>query len=402
MYNKRLVFIAACFGMFIFGIVMAVLGAVLPSVIVKFEIDKIDAGSLFLLLTFGMLVGSMVFGPIVDRYGYKGLLIVCAALIVIGFQGIAFAPSMFILRLSLLCIGFAGGAINGGTNALVSDISEERRGSGLAFLGAFFGVGAFGVPLLLGTFLDRFSYETLIAAVGAMIILPWLLFIFLRFPKPKHEQGFPLAEGLGLTKEGTLLLFGLILFIQSGMEMTVGGWSATFLIEEINIGAQRAVLLLSLFWFSMVFARLVLGSLLKYISAAVVFRFSIVIAFTGSMMMVLSASASIAVAGLMLVGLGFAAVFPIVFAFVGDLYSRLSGTAFSVVLVMALTGGMLFPYITGIIANSFGLRISLILIPVSLVCSFVVFWIVHRRIRRAEKAKEPVTEYQVVTEIPKF
>ncbi len=387
MYNKKLVFIAACFGMLIFGIVMAVLGAVLPSIIVKFDIDKIDAGSLFLLLTFGMLVGSMVFGPIVDRYGFKGLLILCAAIIAIGIQGIAFAPSMFVLRLSLLFIGFAGGAINGGTNALVSDISEERRGSGLAYLGAFFGVGAFGVPLLLGTLLDRFSYETIIAAVGATIVLPWLLFVFLRFPKPKHEQGFPIAEGLGLTKEGTLLLFGLILFIQSGMEMTVGGWSATFLIEEVQVDAQRAVLFLSLFWLGMVFARLVLGALLKYISAASVLWFSLLIAFTGSLMMLLSNGAGTAVTGLVLAGLGFAAVFPVIFAYVGDIYSRLSGTAFSVVLVMALTGGMLYPYVTGILANSFGLRISLIIIPCSLVISGIVSIIVLRRTRRADLVK---------------
>ncbi len=398
MYNKRLVFIAACFGMLIFGIVMAVLGAVLPSVIVKFEIDKIDAGSLFLLMTFGMLVGSMVFGPIVDRYGFKGLLIICAALIAIGFQGIAFAPSMFFLRLSLLFIGFAGGAINGGTNALVSDISEERRGSGLAYLGAFFGVGAFGVPLLLGTLLDRISYETIIAGVGALIVFPWLFFVFLRFPKPKHEQGFPIAEGVRLTKEGTLLLFGLILFIQSGMEMTVGGWSAAFLIEEIHVDVQRAVLFLSLFWFGMVFARIVLGNLLKYISAALVLQFSLCIAFAGSLMMLLSNGTVSAVTGLVLVGVGFAAVFPVIFAFVGNLYARLSGTAFSVVLVMALTGGMLYPYVTGIIANSFGLRVSLILIPCSLVCSAVVFWIVRRHIRNAKQAKQPATKYQAGTE----
>ncbi len=395
MYNKRLVFIAACFGMLIFGIVMAVLGAVLPSIIMKFEIDKIDAGSLFLLMTFGMLVGSMVFGPIVDRYGFKGLLILCAAIIAIGIQGIAFAPSMFILRLSLLFIGFAGGAINGGTNALVSDISEERRGSGLAYLGAFFGVGAFGVPLLLGTLLDRFSYETIIAGVGAMIVLPWLLFVFLRFPNPKHEQGFPIAEGLGLTKESTLLLFGLILLIQSGMEMTVGGWSATFLIEEIQVDAQRAVLFLSLFWFGMVFARLVLGALLQYISAATILRFSLLLAFIGSFLMLLSNGAGIAVTGLVLVGLGFAAVFPVIFAYVGDIYARLSGTAFSVVLVMALTGGMLYPYVTGIIANSFGLRVALYLIPCSIIISAIVFTIVLPRIGKSE---EPATEYRGMTE----
>jgi MFS transporter, FHS family, glucose/mannose:H+ symporter len=391
MYNKKLVFIAACFGMLIFGIVMAVLGAVLPSVIEKFEIDKIDAGSLFLLMTFGMLVGSMVFGPIVDRYGFKGLLVICAVIITIGIQGIAFAPSMFILRLSLLSIGFAGGAVNGGTNALVSDISEERRGSGLAYLGAFFGVGAFGVPLLLGTFLDRFSYETIIAVVGALIVFPLLFFILLRFPKPKHEQGFPIAEGVGLTKEVTLLLFGLILFIQSGMEMTIGGWSATFLIEEVQIDAQRAVLYLSLFWFGMVFARLVLGALLKYIPAKTVLRISLFIAFAGSLMMLYGGRVWSAVLGLVLVGIGFAAVFPVIFAHVGDAYSRLSGTAFSVVLVMALTGGMLYPYVTGIIANSFGLGVSFLLIPFSLVCSALLYSFVLRRIQKVVDQNETTT-----------
>jgi MFS transporter, FHS family, glucose/mannose:H+ symporter len=385
MYNKKLVFTAACFGMLIFGIVMAVLGAVLPSLIVKFDIDKIGAGSLFLLLSFGMLIGSMMFGPVVDRYGYKGLLIICTALVMLGFQGIAYAPSMFLLRFSLLFIGLGGGAINGGTNALVSDISEDNRGAGLAFLGAFFGVGAFGVPLLLGSFLGKVSYETLIAGVGAMILLPWLLFVFLRFPKPKHEQGFPIAEGLGLTKETTLLLLGFILFIQSGMEMTVGGWSATFLSEEVDVDPQRAVLFLSLFWFSMVFARLLLGNLLKIVSSAVILQLSLLLAFLGSLLMIFSGVQGAAVIGLVLVGFGFAAVFPVIFAFVGDIYSKLSGTAFSVVLVMALTGGMLYPYITGILANSFGLKMSLILIPCSLVCSAMVFRIVLRRI---DKSKE--------------
>jgi MFS transporter, FHS family, glucose/mannose:H+ symporter len=388
MYNKKLVFIAACFGMLIFGIVMAVLGAVLPSLIVKFDIDKIDAGSLFLLLSFGMLIGSMMFGPVVDRYGYKGLLIICTALVMLGFQGIAYAPSMFLLRFSLLFIGLGGGAINGGTNALVSDISEENRGAGLAFLGAFFGVGAFGVPLLLGSFLGRFSYEMLIAGVGTMIILPWLLFVFLRFPKPKHEQGFPIAEGLGLTKQTTLLLLGLILFIQSGMEMTVGGWSATFLNEELEVDPQRAVLFLSLFWFSMVFARLLLGNVLRFISTEVVLRASLSIAFIGSLVLIFSGAPGIAVIGLILVGFGFAAVFPVIFAYVGDLYSKLSGTAFSVVLVMALTGGMLYPYGTGILANSYGLKVALLPVPCSIICSGIVFWIVLRRVSNSKRSLE--------------
>ena len=149
-------------GMLIFGIVITVLGSVLPSVIVKFSMAHAEAGSLFIMMSIGMMAGSLLFGPIVDRYGYKGMLIVSSGLVFLSIEGIAFAPSVFILKLSLFVVGFSGGAVNGGTNALVSDISDNNRGSDLSLLGVFFGIGALGVPFLLGTFLDSFSYESLI------------------------------------------------------------------------------------------------------------------------------------------------------------------------------------------------------------------------------------------------
>ncbi len=380
--SRKIIFIAACMGMLTFGIVITMLGSVLPSVIEKFHIDMIDAGSLFLILNLGMLAGSLIFGPLVDRYGYKGLLVICAALIFVSIEGIAFSPSIGLLRLSLFFAGFAGGAINGGTNALVSDISGENRGAGLSFLGVFFGIGALSVPFLLGTLLDRFSYESLTGFVGALILLPLLLFSIISFPVPKHEQGFPLAEGLKLTRETTLLLLGLILFMQSGMEITVAGWSATFFNEELNIKARQAVLFLSFYWLGMIMARFALSKILLRISKETVMLVSLIIAFTGSMIMLLSGGAAQAITGLILTGIGFAAVYPLVFAYAGDLYPKLSGTAFGVILAIALVGGMTYPYLVGLLAEGFNLRISFGLVPVTLICSAFLFYFVTAGIKR--------------------
>jgi FHS family glucose/mannose:H+ symporter-like MFS transporter len=380
MYNRKFIFIASCLGMLMFGIVMTTLGAILPSVIEKFGIDKANAGSLMLLMSFGILLGSLVFGPIVDRYGYKALLIICAALISIGLEGIALTPTFWLLRIAAFIIGFGGGVINGGTNALVADISEKGKSANLSILGVFFGVGAVGVPFLLGILSGYLSYELIIAGVGLVVILPLLFFIVLQFPIPKQVQGFPIKEGLQLLKEFTLIFFGFILFFQSGIEFTIGGWAALFFKEELVLDTNRAVLFLSFYWLGMIIARLLLGYLLNKISPVIIQFSSIGIAFIGALAMLLSNSLPVSVSGLFLIGFGFAAAFPVMLGYVGDLYAKLSGTAFSIIFVMALMGGMLFPYFAGLVGQMLSLRLSFIIVPISLCCIATLFWTVLNRI----------------------
>ena len=74
-YNKNLVFTAACIGMCFFGISMITLGAVLPSLTTKLALDNLQATALVTFLPLGLLGGSLLFGPIVDRFGHKALLL---------------------------------------------------------------------------------------------------------------------------------------------------------------------------------------------------------------------------------------------------------------------------------------------------------------------------------------
>jgi MFS transporter, FHS family, glucose/mannose:H+ symporter len=384
MYKRKMVLSAAFLAMLVFGIVMAVLGSVLPSVIAKFDISMVNAGSLFLLMSLGMLFGSLLFGPVVDRYGYKGLMVVCATLIFAGIEGIALAPSVTFLKGALILVGFAGGAINGGANALVADISGENRGSGLSFLGVFFGIGAFSVPFILGSLLGAFSYETLIATVGFLVLIPVTFFMVIRFPASKHHQGFPVADGLKLFKEKTLLLFGALLFIQSGLEMVISGWSATFFNDTLQIDARQSVFLLSAYWFALMIARIALGNFLKPDNQHVALYLSMGISLVGTLLMITSSGIITAVAGLVITGVGFAAAFPLILAFVGDSYSKLSGTAFSLVLAMGLLGGMLFPWLTGIMAEIFGLRMALLIAPISIVSAIILFRYIELRRKTSE------------------
>lgn len=374
-------FLCACLGMLAFGIVLTTLGAVLPSVIERFSLDKAAAGALFLLLTFGILAGSLVFGPIVDRYGYKGMLAAATVLIVIGLEGIAFAPGLALLRVAIVLIGFGGGVINGGANALVADISSEGKGANLNLLGVFFGVGAMGVPFALGALGGAWSHAALIAAVGVLVIVPLLVILMTQFPAPKQPQGFPIAAAGRLASQPLLLLMGLLLFLESGMEITIGGWTSTFVKEELAVPERSALFLLSLYWMGMMLARLALGNILRWASPFRVLFTCITIALAGTATLLSAHQVWIAGLGVFLVGAGLAATFPTVLGFVGDRYAALSGTAFSLAIAMALVGGMILPYAAGVLGTLYGLRGSLLIVPSALVAQVILLGILARNLR---------------------
>lgn len=378
-WSRRTIAIA-CFGMVSFGIVLTTLGASLPAFMARFGIEKAQAGSLLSLIGFGVLAGSLVFGPIVDRRGYKNLLIFAFATIIIGLEITAFAPSLAVLRGSVLLIGFSGGLVNGAVNALTSDVGAEQRASALTFVGAFFGVGAAGVPLVLALMSDSASPATILAAIAPAIAIPLALTAISVFPASKQPQGLPMADVRRLLRDRVLLLMGAVLFLESGVETTMGGWITTFFAEELGVGAERASLDLALFWFGLLLARLILGVVLRRIGSVHVVLASIVVSIASVLVLISTESLMTGASAVFFLGCGLAATFPVIFGFVGDRYAQLSGTALSLVMVMALSGGMLMPYVVGVLGEARGMRVSLILVPVCLLIQAGLFaFLAHRR-----------------------
>jgi fucose permease len=368
--------------MLLVGIVMTTLGAVLPSIIERLGLDRTAAGSLLALMSLGILGGSLVFGPVVDRRGYQGMLIASVVLVAIGLEGIAFAPSVFLMSVAVVLIGFGGGLVNGACNALVADISPGGRAAGLSTLGVFFGIGALGVPLTLGLLRARFGDTGIIAAIGGLVALVPFYIAMLRFPEPKQPQGFPLRQAVGLLRDPALLLLGLILFLESGMEMTMGGWTATYADQELRLSPEWALTLLSLYWLGMTLARVALRWILKRMAPATVLFLSLGVAFVGAVILIWARSTGAAGAGTFLIGAGFAAVFPVILGFVGDRHERISGTAFGVAFVMALSGGTALPWVTGVLGDIVGLRPSLVIVPASLIGAAIMFGAAWPRLHR--------------------
>ena len=377
MKKNDLSFIAACMGMFLFGIVMLSLGTINTYLIHKFQLNNLAAGSLASLLPFGILTGSLVFGPIVDRFGYKLLLIVCTLLIVFSILLIAFTGTFRLIQFGFLLIGFSGGAINGGTNALGSDVSLENKSAKLSLLGVFYGIGALSLPLITGALSAYVPYQTIILAIGLFLLLPVIYFLAIPFPPPKQQQGIPLKKVFAMFRDKVLILFSLVLFFQSAAEGISNNWSTNYLINYHGLPDSKALFALTLLVIGMTAGRLALSYILRKAKPIRVFYLSCLLIAASLLLVHFSGTTGWIWTGMLLLGMGLASGFPVMLAYVGERYAHLSGIAFSFALVIALAGNTLLNLLTGFVSRTWGIRhVMSILIaaaPVMLLLAFLAY-----------------------------
>lgn len=380
-YSKKLVFIEACAAIFIFGIAIITLGSTLPQLTSQFGLQEIDKGTLASILPLGILVGSLVFGPVADRYSYKYLLAVSIFFVFAGFQLIAFAREFYHLGLAFFLIGTGGGSINGATSALVSDFSEdagENKGANLSILGVFFGLGSLGIPLLLNLLVKWFEYKQILFGVGILMLIPFIFTLAISYPAPKQAQGMTLKNVGKLLKDVILLIFGLALFFQSGWESLVNNWSTTYLIDSAGLQEKLALSMLTLYVGVFTISRMSLGYLLKRISGKWVMYFSALTATLGALILIFAVSELLIIISIILLGLGLAAAFPVMLGYIGDKFATWSGTAFSIVFSIALIGNIIINYLTGFITNSRGISVYPHILLAAGVCTSVFVFIALR------------------------
>lgn len=345
-YNTSSVFVAACAGMGFFGVTMLSLGPLLGRI---GELG-VNANALPSTLTIGIIIGTLLFGPIVDKFGYKGLTILSSVLALAGILGLNFFATNALLQTSICSLGIGGGVLNGLTNALVSDIYEDdKRGSRLSILGAFYCIGA-----LLWTLLNYFiaDYHIPLYAMSVIMVCFIIYFFCISFPKAKPAEDVSLGKSLGLLKYPALLMFGIVLFFQSGLEGSSGDFTVSFLTKTGRMDTAAATLAMTWFTIGMLAGRLILGSVMKALKDLGTFYAYLGIALAGVAVLALCPGVTAAYVAMALLGFGVGATFPVVLGYVGGTFRNQSGTAISIAVFIALVGQFTLKKITGVAFNA--------------------------------------------------
>jgi fucose permease len=345
--------------MFVFGIVMAVLGAILPLLAGRLQLATSDIGKLFLVMNAAMLGSSLVLGLAMDRFGMKPPLVIGPLLVAAGLGIVLRAGAFLALLPAVVLLGIGGGALNGAANTLVADLHEDprRKGAALNRLGIFFGFGALFLPFVIGALFVRFSMAQLLIAASLLCAAVGVFALFRRFPAAKQHHALPLADVVRFLRSPLVLAFGFLLFFESGIEFTLGGFISTYLIHDVGLRSiSLASLILAGYWASIMISRAALSRIALGMDPYRTLLLCACGAGIGAVLAALAPSLAIAALGILICGCSLAGVYPTSLGIAGDRFQSYSGTVFGILFAIALAGGMIFPLLAGQVGATVGLR----------------------------------------------
>ncbi len=370
--------LSAVLAIFVYGMIAATLGTILPDFSSRFHLTPKQNGTIALTQALGLVIASISVGPLVDSQGVKtglllGLAIICIALFLLprstGFGQVA---------AYLFLLGLGGGIIVTAANDLGNAIGGGHSGTALNLLNLFFGLGGLATPFISANLLKRDSTRLcyLMAAFSAMTLGVNAATVM---PGPSGGQSFQLVGVGELLGHPSLWLLSLFLFLYVASEVGVWNWLVQHLIAQ-GIPESRALNILSLgFALGLLVGRVAVSPILISISGLTVTLVSAVLMLVTTYLMLQTRGAAMAWLLVFLAGVSMAPVFPTTLAITGGEFPHLTGTALGIVITFGWVGLAVSSRIIGSVAGGDPARLkkALLLLPGMAAAMIVVNLALH-------------------------
>ncbi len=356
--------VAAILAIFVYGMIAAMLGTILPAVSERFHLTPRQNGTIAFGQALGLMIASVGVGPLIDNEGKKIGLILGLALIALSLVSLPRARGFGSVVALLFVLGLGGGIVVTGANALVSDVAEARRGIALNLVNLFFGLGGMATPFIAANLLKR-DMVRLCYAAGAFAVIALVFQAAAPLPAPTGAQGFVLSEAGAVLGRPILFLLGLFLFLYVSCEVGIWNWLAQHLIAQ-GIPEARALNVLSLgFALGILVGRVAVSPILIRVSPATVTLVAAGAMALTTWLALRARGVSGAWALVFLAGVAMAPVFPTTLAIVGDAFPRMTGTAIGFAITCGWIGLAVSSRIIGAIAGGDPKRLkkALLVIP---------------------------------------
>jgi fucose permease len=355
---------AAILAIFVYGMIAAMLGTILPDLSDRFHLTPTQNGTIAFSQALGLIIASVGVGPLLDTQGDKVGLILGLAFIALALFLLPRSKGYVSIVVLLFLLGVGGGIVVTGANALVSGVSEAHRATALNLVNLFFGLGGLATPFISANLFKR-NWVRLCYTVASLTVVALAIQAATHMPAPTGAAGFVLSEAGPVLGRPLLFLLGFLLFLYVSCEVGVWNWLPRHLIAQ-GIPESKALNILSLgFALGLLIGRVAVSPILLGVPAVIVTLASSVAMAVTTYLMLKTSKPTVAFVLVFIAGVSMAPVFPTTLAMVGNAFPRMSGTAIGFAITCGWAGLAVSSRLIGAIAGDDPARLkkALLLIP---------------------------------------
>ena len=370
------------------GLPDALLGSAWPSMYGEMGVPVSFAGVISMIIALGTIISSLQSDRVTRKLGagvVTAVSVAMTAATAAALFGFSISDSFFALCLWAVPYGLGAGSVDAELNNYVALHYTSRD---MSWLHCMWGVGTIVGPNVMGYALTNgmtwnrgYFYISLL-----QIVLSAALFLSLPIWKKMEKEKGIVKQPEGQEKREKALTLKEIIaipgakeimiafFCYCAVEQTAMLWGSSYMVLHNGISAERAAAYASLFCIGITAGRFVSGFLTMRFSDRQMIRGGQTLIITGIVVLVLPLGSMAAVAGLVMIGLGCAPVYPCIIHSTPACFGpERSQALIGVQMASAYVGTCLMPPLFGLIAN----HISASLLPVYLLVIAVLMTVMY-------------------------
>lgn len=340
------------------GLPDSLLGSAWPSMYPELGVPVSYAGPISMIISAGTIISSLASGRILAKLGSAKVTAFSVGLTAIALLGFSLSGHYWMLLVFAIPYGLGAGCVDAALNNFIALHLSARH---MNWLHCMWGIGASAGPYIMGLALSggltwNAGYRIIALFQFALtVLIVFSLPLWKRSPlsgdaeEEVASEAIPLVRLLRIPGAVTIIL---TFFCYCGLEQTVGLWAGSFLKLCRGMSPDRAASWASLFYIGITVGRALCGLIANHFTDWQMLRTGAFGALIGMLLLACPLGWGADFAGLLIIGLGCAPIYPAIMHATPDLFGKERTQSFiGVQLASAYGGYLILPPLFGLIAN---------------------------------------------------
>ena len=371
------------------GLPDSLLGSAWPEMHQVMGVELSAMGVVTTLIAVGTVVSSLLSDKLTAKFSTPAIVTASVGLTAVGLLGFSFAPTFLVLCLFAIPYGLGAGSIDAALNNYVALHYTSRH---MSWLHCFWGVGTVVSPYVmsyaLGTEMGWAGGYRIVGGIQICILIILLATLSV-WKKAGHTRSIAVDEETDEPRQSTGLVGSLkikgVPYVLLGFlgycaaESTVMVWASTYFFEAKSTTEELAAALGSLFFIGMMVGRFFAGFISNRVGDKNMIRAGLALSTVGVIIIAIPAPLPLSIAGFLLIGLGFAPIYPSIIHSTPNSFGKENSQAIiGIQMAAAYLGATLAPPIFGLIANYVEIRLLPLYLAIFMALSLLMLELLNK------------------------